>query len=174
MPITDDRRLRAGRFERTNQFFADARLPRSERAELSDYRGSGFDRGHMASAAQRPDETSMAQSFSLANVVPQAPDMNQKAWAKIERDTRHYIMRAKGDVYLITGPVFTAEHQTIGPNRVAVPSAIYKLVVDPQAGRAWAHWMDNRDDARPSRPLSYAELTTRLGYALLPGVSVRN
>lgn len=153
---------------RSNAFFADARLPASERAELRDYAGSGLDRGHLAAAGNQPNATAMAQSFSLANVVPQAPTMNRTAWAKIERDTRRYVMRARGDVFIISGPVFPANLQTIGPNRVAVPSALFKLVFDPGSGRAWAHWLENRNDAHPSRPLSYAELTARLGYALIP------
>ena len=45
----------------------------------------------------------MAQSFSLANIVPQAPMNNRKAWAGIERATRKYVMRAAGDVFVITG-----------------------------------------------------------------------
>ena len=47
----------------------------------------------------------MAQSFSLANIVPQAPMNNRKAWAGIERATRKYVMRAAGDVFVITGSV---------------------------------------------------------------------
>jgi endonuclease G len=159
--------------ERTNKFFADARLPSAERAELDDYRGSGLDRGHMSPAADQPTAQAMAQSFSLANMVPQAPENNRKSWADIEKATRKYARRATGDVYVVSGPVFSAQPRTIGSNRVWVPTSLFKLVYDAQTNRAWAHWIDNTDEARPGAPISYEELTRRLGVELLPGIHPR-
>lgn len=127
--------------ERTNLFFADARLPKSERAELEDYKESGFDRGHMAPAGDMATFEAMVQSFSLANMVPQAPVNNRRAWAGIEKATRKYVMRASGDVYVINGPVFDTVPATIGENKVWVPKFLFKLVYDPSTGRSWAHWM---------------------------------
>lgn len=110
---------------RTNRFFPDARLRSAERATLDDYKGSGFDRGHMAPAGDMPTAQAMAQSFSLANMVPQAPEHNRGAWAKsVEAATRKYAARASGNVYVITGPVFEpsiAESQSIGRGQVHVP-----------------------------------------------------
>lgn len=158
--------------QRTNRFFADARLPHTERAELADYHNSGFDRGHMAPAGDMATDESMAQSFSLANMVPQYPVNNRKAWASIEKATRKYVMRAAGDVYVITGPMFDSDTPpTIGPHRVWVPQHLFKLVYDPSTNRAWAHWLDNRDDARVGKPISYEELVRRTGIDFMPRLS---
>ncbi len=158
---------------RTDKFFADARLPRAERAELSDYKGSGYSRGHMAPAGDMPNPIAMAQSFSLANMVPQNSRQNSGPWAKIEKDTRQYALRAKGDVFVITGPVFAGSVPTVGNNQVRVPSHLFKLVYDSKEQTAWAHWQANASDAQAGEPISYAELKRRIGMELLPGLPMR-
>ena len=158
--------------KRTDDFFADARLPQAERAELEDYRGSGYDRGHMAPAADMSTEESMAQCFSLANMVPQAPVNNRKVWASIEKATRKYIKRSSGDVFVITGPVFDAKSKTIGDNHVWVPKYLYKLVYDPSANKVWAHWIENSDEAKIDGRISYQELVKRTGINFLPNLQI--
>ena len=153
--------------KRAKRFFADARLPSSERAELEDYKNSGYSRGHMAPAGDMPTPTAMAQSFSLANMVPQNAQHNGGAWNKIEQDTRRYVKRAKGDVFVITGPVFTDASPRIGPNGVMVPTYLFKLVYDATTRNAWAHWSENKEGETVSRPISYQELKRRTGLELL-------
>lgn len=153
---------------RTDRFYAEARLPQSERAELSDYRGSGYSRGHMAPAGDMDSDEAMAQSFSLANMVPQNQIHNAGAWSKVEGDTRKYVMRARGDVYVFTGPVHVGGASSIGGGRVAVPAYLYKLVYDASNGRSWVHWQANRADARAGPPITYAEFVRRTGLRLLP------
>ena len=79
-----------------------------------------------------------------------------------------YALRAQGDVYVITGPVFEPSKETIGANRVWVPKYLFKLVYDAQSHRAWAHWQENRDETKVSRPISYEELVKRTGVKFLP------
>ena len=160
--------------KRTDKFFPDARLRSAERATLDDYKGSGFDRGHMAPAGDMPTPQAMAQSFSLANIVPQAPEHNRGVWAKtVESATRKYVSRATGDVYVITGPVYLpsiADSPSIGLGKVRVPKYLFKLVYDEQKGKAWAFWHENANSTQGSAPISYEELVKRTGISFLPGI----
>lgn len=160
--------------KRHDKFYEEGRLPREERATLEDYKHSGWSRGHMAPAGDMPTATAMAQSFSLANVVPQAIKHNGGAWANtVEKATRHYVARARGNVFVITGPVF-AGNLTIGSGQVAVPSHLYKLVYDEERNVAWAHWHANSDETRGSKPISYNELVLRTGIEFLPGILIKD
>lgn len=158
--------------ERTDNFYPDPRLAADQRAELSDYRGSGYDRGHQSPAADQPDATAMAQSFALSNMVPQDPTNNRKIWNKLEQDVRKFAKRASGRVYVFTGPLFTTEVTTIGDNQVWVPAQLFKLVYDEDSQRAWAYVLDNTADAQITKPMDYASFVKLTGLALLPGVKI--
>ena len=161
---------------RTNRFYPEARLRSAERATLEDYKGSGFDRGHMAPAGNMPTVQAMAQSFSLANMVPQAPDHNRVVWAKsVESSTRKYASRAIGDVYVITGPVYAPSidsSPSIGRGKVRIPKYLFKLVYDEQKHKAWAYWHENANATQASVPISYAELVKRTGISFFPDTQV--
>ncbi len=148
--------------KRTNQFYEEARLPLAERSLLSDYRGSGYDRGHNAPAGDMTNERSMVQSFSLANMMPQARQNNQGIWAKnVEEPTRLYVKRATGDIYVYTGS--TGNSGSIGSGRVTIPSHLYKLVYDPSKNLAWAYWIENTNEATMTPPISYQDLVQKTG-----------
>jgi endonuclease G len=74
--------------ERKDTFHEESRLPPRERADLDDYARSGFDRGHLAPAADMPDERAQHESFSLANMIPQDPQSNRGLWSGIESAVR--------------------------------------------------------------------------------------
>ncbi len=153
--------------KRSNAFYADPRLLRGSRAELADYQSSGFDRGHLANAADQPDHESMVQSFALSNMVPQEPLNNRKTWAKIESDVRKFTRRAQGDVFVFSGPLFRGELRMIGPAQVWVPSHLFKLVYDEASGRSWAYILANTAEARVEEPVDYTEFVKQTGWQLL-------
>jgi endonuclease G len=185
--IDPDDLARALKVQRSGRFYPEARLPSADRAKLEDYQGSGWDRGHMAPAGDMPSEAAMAQSFSLANMVPQAPELNRGVWADYEKATRRYVRRVGHAVYVMTGPVYhhAREHlnamsspsksspgpRSIGQSAVWVPDAVFKLVYDPTEQRAWAYWAENRNDTKAAEPISLRSLRQRLNHQWLPQVS---
>jgi endonuclease G len=128
---------------RTNRFFVDKTLPAGASAQLSDYKKSGFDRGHMSPAGDRWSKKGMAESFSLANVVPQNPSNNRRIWSRIEQAVRR-LVDDSGEAYVVTGPLFSGRQlQTIGETRVLVPTQLYKVVYLPARNLAFAVVVDN-------------------------------
>lgn len=141
--LTRDHLEAAKEMTRTNRFFEDDRLPAGEGATLADYRRSGFDRGHMSPAGNRWNAQAMAQSFSLANIVPQNRQNNERLWARLEAAVRRIASR-DGDAYVVTGPLFVgAQLQTIGASRVFVPTQLFKVVYVPSRQIAFAIVADN-------------------------------
>ncbi|MEE1123969.1 MAG: DNA/RNA non-specific endonuclease, partial [Acinetobacter pseudolwoffii] len=128
---------------RQDNFHEETQLKPAHRATLADYRGSGYDRGHMAPNADMPNKAAQSDSFSLANMVPQAPKNNQQVWRELEEATRAIVTKQKQDVYVVTGPVFAAKKlKTIG-NGVIVPTAVYKAVYLPKTGAIGAYYAPN-------------------------------
>lgn len=170
--LNRQRLQKAAGLERTDQFYADTRVQSPWRAVLADYQGSGFDRGHLAAAANQPNAEAMAQSFALSNMVPQDPTHNRKLWSKLEADTRKYAQRATGNVYVFTGTLHEGQTQTVGRSAVWIPSHLFKLVYDEAQQRAWAHVLPNRADAHINRPMDYASFVQRTQWALLDGLPI--
>lgn len=116
--------------KRKNRFKEDPEIPTGS-ACSADYRRSGYDRGHLAPAADMAfSEQTMAESFYYSNMSPQHPKFNRGIWKKLEEQVRQFAVR-EGEVYVVTGPVLPNEKTiTIGPNRVTVPTHYYKVVYD--------------------------------------------
>ena len=166
-------KVRSARNEkRSDQFYEEARLPVSSRAHLTDYARSGFDRGHMAPAGNMPNARAMAQSFSLANIVPQDAENNRGVWADIEKATRHFALRASGNVFVFTGPHYQGTPEHIGPSRIPVPTHLWKVVYDEAGQRAWAYWLPNTSTARIRR-ITYLDYLQLGGIDVLAGVKLQ-
>ena len=114
------------RVPRTNKFLADP-LITTTRVMPNDYAKSGYDRGHMAPAEDMEYNSSdEAECFYMTNMVPQIPGYNRGIWKKLEMKVRSWAM-TDTNIIVITGPVLGSISKTIGPNKVMIPEACYKL-----------------------------------------------
>ncbi|ALA26532.1 DNA/RNA endonuclease (plasmid) [Piscirickettsia salmonis] len=137
------------RIKRHDDFRPDPAIPYQYQAQLSDYKRSGYDRGHLAPyAAMDFDKNSASQSFLLSNMSPQKAGLNRQGWAKLESNVRFWA-KYKSEVYVYTGPIFQGKNiKTIGKNKVAVPTAFFKIIFAPQQKQALAFVMPNKRVAK--------------------------
>jgi endonuclease G len=168
--LTATRLKKARDLDRQDSFHEEEQLPESERATLSDYRSSGYDRGHMAPNGDMASRQQQSDSFSLANMVPQSPTNNREVWRNLEEATRALVVQ-EGEGYVVTGPAFLG--QTLKrTKRVFVPTHVYKVVYFPKRQAVSAYWAPNDESGRVE-VISLADLEQKIGITVLPHLSDR-
>jgi endonuclease G len=168
-------------------FAPDPLLARFPRAELRDYRGSGFDRGHMAPDANREAEALKIETYFLSNMVPQAGQkFNRNIWLRLEEAVRDWAKKF-GECWIITGGCIfdpkeeseltadgLVEYHTIGKGHVGVPTHLFKIVLRKEAGQpvALAIVMPNKSYEAGTRLedflVSIDSLEERTGFDFFP------
>jgi len=114
---------------RTDDFREDPAVSTGS-ASLNDYKGSGYDRGHLCPAADMAlNNMSMSESFYLSNMSPQVPGFNRGIWSKTEDQVRKWALSYQ-KLYVVTGPIFRDNKGTIGEDKVTVPGYYYKVLFD--------------------------------------------
>jgi endonuclease G len=117
-----------GDAKRKNNFKEDPLISTGSATD-EDYAKSGYDRGHLAPAADMTfSDEAMDESFYYSNMSPQHPSLNRGIWKRLETKAREWAEKY-GEIYVATGPVFIEVLEEIGPNEVDVPSHYYKTLL---------------------------------------------
>lgn len=160
----------AARTKREGYFYPDARLPAGYRGELADWKHSGWDRGHLSPSGDFAGLAAQQESYALSNVVPQAPGLNRGAWEGIEAAVRG-LANAEGELYVVTGVLFSHHRVSVGPDRVMIPSGMWKAVYDPIAEGAAVYVCANTN--QPDCKIVSLEVLSRwAGIDVFPSLAV--
>ena len=139
-----------GEEKRGDRFIADPSVA-GPIATNADYTRSGYDKGHMAPAADMKwSPQAMEESFYFSNMCPQHPQLNRRGWKKLEEKIRDWAI-ADSAIIIICGPIITKQPQTIGRNKVVVPQQFFKVVLSPfvKPIRAIGFLFNNRQAVEP-------------------------
>ena len=102
-------------------------------ATNADYTRSGFDKGHMAPAADMKwSPIVMKESFYFSNMCPQHPQLNRRRWKDLEEKIRDWAI-ADSAIIIICGPIVEKNAKTIGRNKIAIPKQFFKVILSPFA-----------------------------------------
>lgn len=116
-----------GKATRSN-FLPDPLLPSALQIRPNDYRGSGYDRGHVCPSGDRTRDSALnQQTFVMSNMLPQAPALNQQVWKDLEDYERYLVRDRNEELYVIAGGQGSAER--IASGKVNVPAVCWKIIV---------------------------------------------
>ena len=136
-------------------------LPHS--ATPADYKGSGYDEGHLADAKDLAYDCEMEEeTFRFYNCVPQTPRLNRGIWKHFETEIRK---ESQNDSLLIVcGSIFG--NNTMGPDAVAIPGWCWKIAISLSTKQVLYCFLCPNDDSDSFEQIGLADLKKKLGYAL--------
>ena len=130
-----------GNTSRTDNFRADNKVSTGS-AQLVDYKGSGYDRGHLVPAGDmKYSYLSMSETFFLSNISPQNPSFNRGGWKKLESLVRGWANSS--EIHIVTAGILTGELTKIGSTGVSVPRYFYKIIYAPKESKMIGFVMPN-------------------------------
>jgi len=132
-----------GHQKRTNNYRVDIRV--SNGVQASDYRRTGFDRGHLVPAADmKKDYSSMSQTFYMTNMSPQRPEFNRGIWSVLEKKIRRDFVATKqnGNVFVYTGMILSDKLPTL-TCQAAIPEWFYKVIYNQTNHSVKSYLIDN-------------------------------
>jgi endonuclease G len=144
---------------RVNKFIEDI-LVISGSGDNNDYKGSGYDRGHLKPAADEScDQIEKNETFIHSNISPQHPKLNRTIWKKLEKNVRDSVLLSDS-VVVITGPNLTNIIDYIGENNIAVASKFYKVIkiYDKSGERICCYEIPNYNKKNDYKNISYNHL----------------
>lgn len=139
-----------GNQKRTDDYRPDEKVTTIS-AQIDDYKGSGYDRGHLCPAGDmKLSYKSMSESFYLSNMSPQIKEFNDGIWNDLENKVRSWAL-VKGELYVVTAGVLTSNMGKIGPDGVTVPKYFYKVLYYPKKEKMIAFLIPNESINKPLR-----------------------
>ncbi|MFA9389675.1 MAG: DNA/RNA non-specific endonuclease [Prolixibacteraceae bacterium] len=110
--------------------FRDDPLVSTGSATWNDYKGSGYDKGHLCPAASMSiNQQAIDESFYMSTMSPQDPNFNRGCWKNLESKVRDWVLSMNA-LYVVSGPIYNNIEEYIGENKVAVPKYYYKVIWD--------------------------------------------
>ena len=124
----DGNKVNAVNIKKRSSFYTEKNLKKEYRSHTKDYTHTGYDRGHLANDASFDyDKKTVRKTYTMANIIPQAPVVNRKTWIKAEKLERKVAV-SLGTVNVLNGVIYSSNPKRIGKNRVAVPDAFWKMI----------------------------------------------
>ena len=135
--------------DRKRPYFIEDPKVRTKSADWHNYKGSGYDRGHLCPAGDRRfSEYAYKETFYTSNISPQNRDFNAGVWNRLEQQVRYWC-KMYGDLIVITGGVLEQGLEEIGDEDVDVPRAFYKIVLRKDSNKAIAFLMPSNESQEP-------------------------
>lgn len=128
--------------KRKKNYTIDIKVPTGS-ASTNDYKFSGYQRGHLAPAADmKMNLISVNEAAYMSNISPQAASFNQGIWSRLENRIRS--LAKKSELYITTGGILKSDLEKIGrKNKVSIPKEFYKIIYDAKNQKMFAYLMPN-------------------------------